>query len=79
MHDLTYYISALEKHYGNATCRGCDCFQGLLTQLKLDYQIDNPSVIDDMTLPRMQQHQCLGCDPCPPAELFTKYIHDKHT
>jgi hypothetical protein len=61
--DLTEYW-AIEK------CRGCECLQGVLTQLGLDFP-DLNEQIGKLTTNKL--HKCLGCEPCPPAEAWVKY------
>jgi hypothetical protein len=54
-------------------CRSCDCLQGYLTQLELDYP-EATDLIEPLKVPREKLHGCLGCDPCPPAEAFGDYL-----
>ena len=30
-----------------------------------------------LAVPADRIHPCLGCDPCPPAEVFAKYLGDQ--
>lgn len=59
------------------SCWTCDCLHGLLTELQLDTEQDPKSVTEIMTFPSDPTHGCLGCDPCPPAELHVEYLREK--
>jgi len=74
MEKLDDYLKVIEKYYAVPKCRSCECLQVFLVQLKIDYKLKNFPNIDKMLISREKQHQCLGCDPCPPAELFAKYL-----
>ncbi len=77
MKELDEYLLAIKKHYDVSSCRNCDCLQGFLVQLKIDHNLSIFPNIDEMLMPREKQHECLGCDPCPPAEIFTTYLKEK--
>jgi hypothetical protein len=70
-------IKKLENSAAREECLTCECFQGLLTQLELDFQED----ISDLTLylkvSTEKMHGCLGCKPCPGGELFADYIRNQ--
>jgi hypothetical protein len=55
-------------------CRSCDCLQGFIVQLELDAAEDVRGLTEAFKVSREQVHGCLGCEPCPPAELFSEYI-----
>ncbi len=64
--DLTEYWT-VEK------CRGCECLQGALTQLGSDF----PEMGEDVgRLSTSRTHECLGCEPCPPANAWAEYLKD---
>lgn len=58
-------------------CSTCECFLGYLAQLL----IDSDSADKDLFLPfkvdRKDMHHCLGCDPCPPGDLYAEYVKKK--
>lgn len=60
--------------FPHEACTTCECYLGYLTQL----EIDSDESIDEIFAPykpeRSQVHSCLGCDPCPPADLFAGYL-----
>ena len=55
-------------------CWTCDCLQGLLTQLELDGEEDVTELTADLKVPRDRMHGCLGCDPCPPGQVYVGYL-----
>lgn len=56
------------------TCRTCDCYQGLVTQLELDGGPAAAAMAAGLKVPADQMHGCLGCDPCPPGDAFSAYL-----
>lgn len=67
---LTAEAAAAVRH---EPCRTCDCFIGYLVQLELDAVDDVAAITAPLHGPRSEMHACLGCDPCPPGALFTRY------
>lgn len=55
-------------------CWSCECLQGFLTQLEVDTAEDISDIIDSLKINAGLVHECLGCNPCPPAEVYTKYL-----
>jgi hypothetical protein len=55
-------------------CRTCDCFQGFLVQLELDFGEDVADIVSAWRIGRESMHGCLGCDPCPPGSAFAEYL-----
>ncbi len=51
-------------------CRGCECLQGVLVQIEIHASQDVTDITGPLKVPLGQMHSCLGCDPCPPAEIF---------
>lgn len=72
--DVQRLLAQLEESITRPECRTCDCLQGYLTQLELDADDD----VSDLTVPlkvaRDRLHGCLGCDPCPPAVLYSCHL-----
>jgi len=58
-------------------CRTCDCFLGFLTQLALDADSDVSDILAEFKIERDAMHGCLGCEPCPPAEAYARYLQKK--
>ncbi len=53
-------------------CWSCDCFQAFLAQLEIDGTPGAVQQIHSLEVSAKEIHPCLGCDPCPPAEVFTR-------
>ena len=67
----------LERHIQSAIkidCWSCECFQGFIAQLEVDSAQDINDLVDLFKSTNDKLHACLGCDPCPPAELHTEYL-----
>lgn len=58
-------------------CWACECLQGFIIQLLIDLEGKDVSELKKLMKNKQFLHSCLGCDPCPPGELFTKYLKDK--
>jgi len=52
-------------------CRDCECLQGVLVQIEIEAAEDVTVGAGPLKIPPAQMHSCLGCDPCPPAEIFS--------
>jgi hypothetical protein len=51
-------------------CQDCECLQGILIQIEIVSDEDVSEITDPLKVSPEQMHSCLGCDPCPPAEIF---------
>jgi hypothetical protein len=58
-------------------CWTCDCLQGYVMQLLIDLEKEAVTELKKLLQDRKLLHSCLGCDPCPPGELFTEYLKNK--
>lgn len=67
-------IEELEGNLAHPECLTCDCFQGFLTQLKLDCSEDVSDLTGRFKVPLEKMHGCLGCEPCPPGSRFAEYL-----
>jgi hypothetical protein len=54
-------------------CLTCECFLGYAAQIAIDAGVDLGSLLAEMGIDRKRTHSCLGCEPCPPADLFANY------
>ena len=67
------FLNRLRKSITRKECETCDCLQGLLTQFELDCP-EAAEAVESLKVPCEEMHGCLGCDPCPPAALFSEYL-----
>ena len=51
-------------------CRNCECLQGVLVQIEIVAGEDVSEITGPLKVSAEQMHSCLGCNPCPPAEIF---------
>jgi hypothetical protein len=58
-------------------CWLCECFQGFIAQLDLDAAEEAKPLLEVYRADSSQVRQGLGCEPCPPAELFAEYLMRK--
>ncbi len=59
-------------------CLTCECFQGLIAQLEVDAPFDISELAASLQVADSDLHKCLGCDPCPPADVYTEYLIEKN-
>lgn len=68
------FVERLCDQLPHEECRSCDCLQGFLTQLEIDATDDAADLTGPLKVNSSEMHGCLGCNPCPPAELFSEYL-----
>jgi len=67
-------LSQLELAATQEACWSCECLQGYITQLELDAVEDARSLLETYEVRPERLHGCLGCEPCPSAEVFTAHL-----
>lgn len=77
MSKIENYCKKIRKAAIKNDCWTCDCLQGFITQLLIDLEREDTSELKKLLKDKQFLHSCLGCDPCPPGELFTKYLRNK--
>lgn len=76
--NLEQLIKKLKKSAIIEECWDCECFQGLIAQLEMDFDEATASPqLKSLIIEAEKLHYCLGCDPCPPAELYSHYLIEK--
>ena len=67
-------LKQARQSFPHDECLTCECFLGYLTQLGMDAGEEVHSLFDEMGIDHQHAHSCMGCDPCPPADLFADYL-----
>jgi hypothetical protein len=63
--------------FPHEACSTCECFLGYMAQMRVDGDEQVIQLIVNLQPERSQQHTCLGCNPCPPGDLFATYQREK--
>lgn len=58
-------------------CNSCECFHGYIAQLRIDSDSADKDLFTPYKVNRAEMHHCLGCDPCPPGDLYAEYVKKK--
>lgn len=66
-------IAQLEAAVGQEACWSCECLQGFIAQLERDAGPKARALLAMYEVRQEKLHGCLGCQPCPPGDLFAKY------
>lgn len=72
--EISRLIAELKESAISDACWTCECLHAFLTQLELDREQFLPASARELAVPRSHIHGCLGCKPCPPAELYSEYL-----
>jgi hypothetical protein len=72
--DARRLVAQLRASVPHESCWSCDCFQGFLVQLKLDGESQVAELVEPLLVVPEEMHGCLGCDPCPAADLYANYL-----
>jgi hypothetical protein len=75
--ELQKLLQEAEDRFPHDLCRTCACFLGYLAQLRIDSGPANKDLFLPFKIDRMEMHKCLGCDPCPPGDLYAEYMKKK--
>jgi hypothetical protein len=70
-------LERLERTAPSRECGTCECLQGFIAQLTLDAADDARPLLEGYKVDASHMHGCLGCEPCPPAEIFAEYLMRK--
>jgi hypothetical protein len=66
-----------EDAFLHGACNTCECFLGYLAQLRIDSDPADKDLFAPFKIRREEMRKCLGCDPCPPADLYAAYMLNK--
>lgn len=70
-------LQAAEDSFAHDLCNTCECFLAYLAQLRIDSDSADKDLFVPFKIDRKDMHKCLGCDPCPPGELYAGYAKKK--
>lgn len=63
--------------HSHGVCNTCECFLGYVAQLRIDSDSADKDLFTPYKVNRAEMHHCLGCDPCPPGDLYSDYMLKK--
>jgi hypothetical protein len=75
--EIQALLQAAEDSFPHGTCNTCECFLGYLAQLRIDSDPADKDLFAPFKVRRKDMHKCLGCDPCPPGDLYAEYMLKK--
>ncbi len=75
--ELALIVQKLKKSAIKTECWDCECFQGFFAQLEIDQEEKLPEDIAALKVESSKMHSCLGCDSCPPADVYTRYLAER--
>ena len=75
--ELQIILQVTEDSFPHDLCATCECFLGYLAQLRIDSNPADKSLFFPYKVERRNMHKCLGCDPCPPGELYAEYMRER--
>lgn len=75
--DAKTLLDRARASFPHDACLTCECFLGYVAQLEIDTDADPGSLLAGMGIDRKRTHRCLGCEPCPPADLFAEYLRER--
>lgn len=77
--ELEALLKQAEDSFPHGACNTCECFLGYLAQLRIDSDPADKDLFLPFKIRREDMHHCLGCDPCPPGELYAEYMKRKQS
>jgi hypothetical protein len=75
--ELQILLQAVEDSFPYGECNTCECFLGYIAQLRIDSDSADKDLFIPYKIDRASIHRCLGCDQCPPGDLYAKYMLKK--
>jgi hypothetical protein len=70
-------LKEAEESFPHGACLTCECFLGYVAQLRIDSDAECKEAFAPYKVKREDMHSCLGCDPCPPGDLYASYSKRK--
>ena len=78
--EVQTFLAEVADSFPHDACLTCECFLGYVIRLRVNSDETSRDLIGGYAVERKSMHSCLGCDPCPPGDLYADYIRKKpHT
>jgi len=71
-------LERLEQAADREACWSCERLQKFIAQLDIDAAEAARSLLEMYQVRPEKLHGGLGCQPCPPAEVFIEYIKSRN-
>jgi hypothetical protein len=75
--EVQIFLEEAADSFPHGACLTCECFLGYVIRLRVDSDKTSQDLIGGYQVERKSMHSCLGCDPCPPGDLYAEYIRKK--
>lgn len=75
--EIKILLQTAEDSFPHGQCNTCECLLGYIAQLRIDSDSADKDLFIPFKVDRASMHRCLGCDPCPPGDLYTDYMLKK--
>jgi hypothetical protein len=67
------FLNEAAAAFPHDECQTCECFLGYVARLRADTDADGKTLAAAYQVEKARIHSCLGCDPCPPGDLYASY------
>jgi len=75
--EVQIFLEEAADSFPHDACLTCECFLGYVTRLRVDSDETSQDLINEYQVERKNMHSCLGCDPCPPGDMYAEYNRKK--
>ncbi len=75
--EIQTMLQGAEVSFPHGKCSTCEWFHGYVAQLRIDSESTYKDLFTPYKVSRNEMHHCLGCDPCPPGDLYAEYMQKK--
>jgi hypothetical protein len=72
--EIQALLKRLQEEVPRRECWSCECLQGFIAQLEHDAVEKAGPLLAEYKRPPKEIEACLGCEPCPPADIFAEYL-----
>jgi hypothetical protein len=75
--EVQQFLAVAAGTFPHDECLTCECFLGYVMRLRVDSDENSRDMIGEYQVERNNIHSCLGCDPCPPGDLYAEYVRKR--